>query len=71
MITAKEAKELAISKLKTTETVFETIRAMADSGYFSATFDKTKLLDKEATKTAVIEQGYVVDETELHLTINW
>ena len=57
---AKEARELTLSKRKSTDEVREVIKVMANSGVFYATIETEKVREPELTKTVLEAEGFTV-----------
>ena len=68
MITAEQARRIAIKKSITDTDIFNSISQRADNGYFSDNFNV--VLSKEQIKN-LEALGYIVSITKTHTFINW
>lgn len=70
-MTAKEARELALSKLMDTDKIRETIDTMANAGNMYATLEIKKIREPELSKAVLEADGFKVEISEKHFSITW
>jgi hypothetical protein len=70
-MTAKEARELALSKLKDTDQIRENIDVMAKAGNMYAVLDLKKIREPELSKAVLEAEGFKVELSQTHFSITW
>lgn len=70
-MTAKEARELAISKLMDTDKIRESIEVMANAGHMYCTLEIKKIREPELSKAVLEAEGFKVELSEKHFSITW
>lgn len=73
VITAKEAREIAISKKKNISDIMDSLRVLANTGRFSAGFELSDILESGEIKLALESLGYTVginNDTDT-FRVNW
>ena len=70
-MTAKEARELALSKLMDTDRIRETIEVMSNAGNMYATFELEKIREPELSKAVLEADGFKVELSKKHFLITW
>jgi hypothetical protein len=70
-MTAKEARELALSKLKDTDQIRESIDTMAKAGNMYATISLDQIREPELSKAVLEAEGFKVELSQNHFSITW
>lgn len=68
---AKEARELALSKLMDTDKIRESIDIMANGGATYATIETKRIREPELSKSVLEADGFKVELTEKFFSITW
>jgi hypothetical protein len=69
-MTAKEARELALSKLIDTDKIRESIDVMANSGHMYCTIETKNIREPELSKAVLEADGFTVELTGF-FSITW
>ena len=68
---AKEARELALSKLMDTDKIRESIETMSNTGNTFATLDVKKIREPELSKEVLEADGFTIELSGKFFSITW
>ena len=71
IITADQARELALANRRPLSYTFRAIKGMAEGGNNYATFQLRLVLDADAQKAELEKAGFKVEISDTHFSVNW